>query len=133
LQTTLEKLYFKERVTIHEEAFKDANEYYRQAPARFPSENEVKDWPRDFAAQAPKRTQENFRLMLRKVAMSLIGIYQQYIRAAMPDSCRFSPSCSEYTKQAICKYGFLRGIIKGMTRLLNCHPFSRRPTEDPLK
>lgn len=70
--------------------------------------------------------------MLRRIALGLIGIYQQYARAALPDSCRFSPSCSEYTKQAISKYGFLRGAMKGVARLLHCHSFSRRPTEDPL-
>jgi len=39
--------------------------------------------------------------------------------------CRFYPSCSEYTKDAIEKYGLLAGSFKGIKRILKCHPFSK--------
>lgn len=71
--------------------------------------------------------------MLQKIALKLLDIYQGYIRTVLPCACRFSPSCSEYTKQAIEKYGFFRGAFKGLGRLLRCHPFSGRSGYDPLK
>ena len=50
--------------------------------------------------------------------------------------CRFYPSCSEYTKQAIEKYGSIQGIWMGMKRLSRCHPFCEGgydPIEDQRK
>lgn len=66
---------------------------------------------------------------MKKIAVFLINSYQLILS---PDSgwlrrnrptCRFFPSCSEYTKQAIMKYGFLRGIELGGKRILKCHPW----------
>jgi putative membrane protein insertion efficiency factor len=70
--------------------------------------------------------------MLERVAVQLLNVYQRYIRIILPSSCRFMPSCSEYTKQAITKYGFFPGIFKGVKRLLRCHPFSQKAGYDPL-
>ncbi len=70
--------------------------------------------------------------MLKEVALNFISIYQDYIRTVLPSSCRFTPSCSEYTKQAILKYGFLKGGLKAIRRLFSCHPFSGRAGYDPL-
>ena len=39
--------------------------------------------------------------------------------------CKFYPSCSEYMKQAILKYGCFKGCFKGIKRLLKCHPFAK--------
>lgn len=39
--------------------------------------------------------------------------------------CRFTPSCSEYTKQSVQQYGILQGLKKGIIRLLHCQPFSK--------
>ncbi|MCX5695905.1 MAG: membrane protein insertion efficiency factor YidD [Candidatus Omnitrophica bacterium] len=71
--------------------------------------------------------------MLTRVSLGLIKAYQVYLRGYLPASCRFSPSCSEYTRQAILKYGFWRGSFKGSRRLLACHPFSGRSGYDPLE
>lgn len=46
--------------------------------------------------------------------------------------CRFYPSCSEYTKQALEQYGCIRGAVKGFWRILRCNPFHSGGV-DPLK
>ena len=46
--------------------------------------------------------------------------------------CRFTPTCSEYTYQAIEKYGILKGLISGFLRIIRCHPFSKGGY-DPVK
>ncbi|MFA5092408.1 MAG: membrane protein insertion efficiency factor YidD [Candidatus Omnitrophota bacterium] len=69
---------------------------------------------------------------LSRVALTLITCYQKYLRPALPVCCRFQPSCSEYAKQAILKYGLIKGVFKGFMRILRCHPFSGRCGYDPL-
>ena len=56
--------------------------------------------------------------------LNLISFYQQAISPWLPGSCRFFPSCSEYTRQAIEKYGPGKGIWWGLKRILRCHPFN---------
>ena len=68
---------------------------------------------------------------MKKVALFLIFIYQK-ISSLTPPRCRFYPTCSEYTKQAIEKYGVLKGCILGIVRVLKCNPFSKGGY-DPLK
>jgi putative membrane protein insertion efficiency factor len=70
--------------------------------------------------------------MLEAISVSLIKFYQDYIRALLPRSCGFVPSCSEYAKQAILKYGFFKGGIKALKRILRCHPYSVKALYDPL-
>jgi putative membrane protein insertion efficiency factor len=41
----------------------------------------------------------------------------------LPKACRFEPTCSEYTRQAIERYGIARGMLMGFLRLMKCHPF----------
>lgn len=55
--------------------------------------------------------------------MGAIRLYQMTISQVMPPSCRFYPSCSEYTLQAIARYGVLKGAWLGIRRILRCHPF----------
>lgn len=73
-----------------------------------------------------------FNLMVAKAVLILLNIYQKYIRSILLVSCRFSPSCSEYTKQAINKYGAVQGIFKGFKRIMRCHPLSKCRGYDPL-
>lgn len=62
----------------------------------------------------------------------LIKVYQKYISPYKPQkSCRFYPTCSEYTLQAIEKYGF-KGLWLGLKRVSRCHPFNKGGY-DPLK
>lgn len=56
--------------------------------------------------------------------MVLIRGYQRFISPALPSSCRFYPTCSEYTYQAVEKYGVLRGGWLGIRRISRCHPFN---------
>jgi len=67
-----------------------------------------------------------------EIALKLIAVYQKYIRPVIPASCRYEPNCSEYTKQAILKYGLIKGVFKGLIRILRCHPFSGQSGYDPL-
>ena len=63
--------------------------------------------------------------MLRRASIWLIRVYRRYVSPMLPASCRYTPSCSLYTLQAIEKYGILRGIPMGVLRVLRCHPFAR--------
>jgi putative membrane protein insertion efficiency factor len=60
---------------------------------------------------------------VRAVFLVLIRFYQRWISPMLPASCRFYPSCSQYTYQAIEKYGLLRGGWLGLRRIGRCHPF----------
>jgi hypothetical protein len=59
---------------------------------------------------------------MRRLAVGLIELYQRWISPLLPARCRFYPTCSEYAKQAIQKYGVLRGAGLAIKRLLRCHP-----------
>jgi uncharacterized protein len=59
---------------------------------------------------------------MRKIIVFLIGVYQQ-LPKFRPPVCRFYPSCSAYTKEAVEKYGAAKGLFLGAKRLLKCHPF----------
>lgn len=63
------------------------------------------------------------RLWPRRVGSLLIRGYQLTISRALPPSCRFTPSCSQYTLQAVEKYGLLKGSWLGTRRILRCHPW----------
>ena len=58
-----------------------------------------------------------------RVILWTIRLYQKLVSPALPPSCRFAPSCSEYARQAVEKHGVLRGLWLGLGRLLRCHPF----------
>ena len=57
-------------------------------------------------------------------ALKLIRVYQLTISQVMPPSCRFVPTCSQYTGEAISRYGFFKGVWLGARRLARCHPFN---------
>ncbi|MCU0579188.1 MAG: membrane protein insertion efficiency factor YidD [Desulfobacterota bacterium] len=56
----------------------------------------------------------------------MIGIrcYQWVLSPLFPSSCRFYPTCSEYSFQAIQTHGLLRGLYLAVRRIGRCHPFS---------
>jgi uncharacterized protein len=53
----------------------------------------------------------------------LLAAYKRWLSPLLPRSCRFSPTCSEYARVALLKYGFWRGGARGAARLLRCQPF----------
>ena len=72
---------------------------------------------------------------MKKIGIDAINKYQKYISPmfyAKGIRCKYYPTCSEYTKQAIEKYGALKGSILGIKRILRCNPFSKGGY-DPLK
>ena len=60
---------------------------------------------------------------MKFVLIALIRFYQLVVSPMLPPSCRFTPTCSTYTMEAVKKYGALRGSYMGVRRLLRCHPF----------
>ncbi|KRQ85945.1 putative membrane protein insertion efficiency factor [Caloramator mitchellensis] len=59
---------------------------------------------------------------MKKVLIFLIRIYRKYISPMKPPSCRFYPTCSQYSIEAIEKYGALKGSVLSIKRILRCHP-----------
>ena len=59
---------------------------------------------------------------MRRLALSLIRFYQKFISPLKPPSCRYYPSCSAYTYEAIQLHGFWRGGWLGLKRISRCHP-----------
>jgi putative membrane protein insertion efficiency factor len=59
---------------------------------------------------------------VRLIGLGLIRAYQR-LTSWMPPTCRYTPSCSDYTYQAIERYGFFRGSWMGVQRVARCHPF----------
>jgi putative membrane protein insertion efficiency factor len=64
-------------------------------------------------------------MKLKKFFLRLINFYKKYISVFMRPACVFYPTCSEYTRQAIEKYGVLKGIYLGFLRILRCHPWQK--------
>ena len=60
---------------------------------------------------------------MKTLALALIRLYQLTLSQVMPSTCRFMPTCSQYTYEAINKYGFFKGGWLGAKRLARCHPF----------
>ncbi len=60
---------------------------------------------------------------MKVLPMGLIRVYQVTIAPILPLACRFDPSCSEYMRQAIDKFGVVRGVYLGVKRILRCHPW----------
>lgn len=61
---------------------------------------------------------------MKKVFIIIIKFYQKFISPIKPATCRFYPTCSEYTLEAIQKYGLIKGGYKGIKRIFKCHPFN---------
>lgn len=59
---------------------------------------------------------------MRKIALKMIEFYMRRISPLFPARCRYYPTCSQYTYEAIGKYGFIFGGILGALRLLRCNP-----------
>ncbi len=78
---------------------------------------------------------------MKKIILKFIRLYQKtsFFHTALMRQlfltdkvCRFTPTCSEYTYQAIEKYGIIKGLWLGLKRIIRCHPWSKGG-EDQLK
>ena len=57
------------------------------------------------------------------ILLAVISFYQNLISPFFAPSCRFSPTCSQYSKESIKKYGPLKGFILTFKRIVKCHPW----------
>ena len=71
------------------------------------------------------------RKYIRMLLIAMVRFYQRAVSPLLGSNCRFSPSCSQYTIEAIEKYGAIRGIWKGLKRIARCHPFSSGGYDPP--
>ena len=61
--------------------------------------------------------------MVARILIGAIVVYQKAISPVLPAACRYTPSCSQYAKEAVQKYGALKGSWLATRRLLRCHPW----------
>jgi putative membrane protein insertion efficiency factor len=69
---------------------------------------------------------------MKFLVLDLLGVYMAFVSPFLPPACRFEPTCSEYAKQAVEKYGAVRGTWMGLKRILRCQPFCKGG-HDPVK
>jgi len=67
-----------------------------------------------------------------RAALFALRFYKSYLSMLMAGSCRFSPTCSQFTYEAVERFGVIRGSWLGFRRLLSCQPLSRRFGFDPV-
>ena len=60
---------------------------------------------------------------MRKLIVAILRFYKLALSPMLPSACRYYPSCSDYTRQAVEKYGAARGSWMGIKRIARCHPF----------
>lgn len=70
--------------------------------------------------------------LMRKMAQAPIHLYRWLISPLFAPSCRFYPTCSAYTLQAIERHGVFKGILLGGCRILRCHPWHKCDYNDPV-
>jgi len=63
--------------------------------------------------------------MIKTGIIKIIDFYHNYLSLLKIPSCRYYPTCSQYAKEAVEKYGLFRGLLKGAYRILRCNPFSK--------
>ncbi|MBN1765516.1 MAG: membrane protein insertion efficiency factor YidD [Sedimentisphaerales bacterium] len=68
---------------------------------------------------------QNASSFLLKIFICMVRFYQIAISPYLPAACRYVPTCSEYTLEALKRYGLIRGSVMGFKRLLRCHPFAK--------
>jgi hypothetical protein len=62
--------------------------------------------------------------MIKKGLIYLIKIYKYFISPVLGNNCRYLPTCSEYSIEALKTYGFFKGLFLSIKRILSCHPWS---------
>lgn len=62
--------------------------------------------------------------MLKWVLLRSIQMYKRFLSPLLPSACRFTPTCSTYTYEAIEEYGPVKGTWMGARRIMRCHPLN---------
>jgi putative membrane protein insertion efficiency factor len=70
---------------------------------------------------------------MKLFALWLLQLYKRWISPALPPSCRYVPTCSEYAMEAVERYGALRGGVMAAWRLLRCHPLAKGGLDTVVK
>jgi putative membrane protein insertion efficiency factor len=58
-----------------------------------------------------------------RAAAAAFAFYKRFVSPLLPPACRFTPTCSEYAREAVLKHGLRRGLALAARRLTRCHPF----------
>jgi hypothetical protein len=69
---------------------------------------------------------------MKFLVLDILSLYKTFMSPFLPPACRFEPTCSEYARQAVEKYGALKGTWMGVKRILRCQPFCKGG-HDPVK
>ena len=69
---------------------------------------------------------------MKFLVLDLLSVYKAVISPFLPPACRFEPTCSDYARQAVEKYGAVKGTWMGVKRILRCQPFCKGG-HDPVK
>ena len=81
-------------------------------------------------------TVSNMNQLIEKIIIFLIKTYQYLLSPILQHSCRFEPTCSHYFIDSVKLHGWFKGSLKGIIRILKCHPFTwlgGRAWYDPVK
>lgn len=68
---------------------------------------------------------ESGYIRVKKIIIFFIKVYQKTLSPFLGNNCIYTPTCSEYTIDAINEYGSLKGTMMGLKRICRCNPFSK--------
>ena len=69
---------------------------------------------------------------MKYLVLDVLAVYKAMVSPFLPPACRFEPTCSEYARTAVEKYGAIKGTWMGVKRILRCQPFCKGG-HDPVK
>ncbi|MUV06315.1 membrane protein insertion efficiency factor YidD [Planococcaceae bacterium Storch 2/2-2] len=69
---------------------------------------------------------------MKRLLIGPIRFYQKFISPMTPPTCRFNPTCSHYSIEAIEKHGAVKGSWLAIKRISRCHPFNKDDYYDPV-
>jgi len=68
---------------------------------------------------------------MKNIIIGFIKFYKLFLSPILPNSCKFYPTCSDYMILSIDKYGILKGLLKGVWRIIRCNPISKGGVDYP--